>query len=112
MVNRSTMQVSGNITDIHTTERMTNGESVQMHIGVMIVTGITCGILVCILFSFCAERWDFYITKRLSEKETRVIDFMQEDEGSSDMSDLDCGWESGSDGSSSEEGIIRVRDRD
>jgi hypothetical protein len=86
-------------------------DSEEMSIGTMIITGISCGILLCVLFSFCAERWDLCITKKISCNRMFALDYLNENEGSSDHSDPGHGWESSSDDSSSEDSNIRVRHR-
>ena len=88
---------------------ISDDSSEEMSIGAMIITGISCGILLCVLFSFCAERWDLYITKKISGNRMIHLDYLNENEGSSDQSDPDNGWESNSDDSSSEDSNIRVR---
>jgi hypothetical protein len=81
----------------------------EMTIGVMIVIGICCGILACILFTLCSERWDYYITKKMWGGQSADGQFLHDnDERSSDLSDLVNDWESGSDDSSSDESNIRV----
>ena len=87
----------------------TRDQEQEMSMGTMIITGISCGILFCIFFSLCAERFDFFITKKLLGGEEVRRNYLQDDGGSSNFSDLVHGWDSESDDSSSDESNARVR---
>ena len=79
----------------------------EMSLGTMVATGISCGILVCIMFSCFAEKWDYYITTKMSGRVIGQRNHIH-DEGSSDLSDPAYGWESVSGDSSSNDSNIRV----
>ena len=107
-----------NITNITTTDSTlpNNNNQQEMSITAMIATGISCGILVCICFTICSERWDFYMTRKILGRRGRGgrrgrqsnSNYLHNDERSSDLSDLVNDWESGSDDSSGDGGNIRV----
>ena len=100
------MKSSDQLPGINEYEQTSNHE--EMSLGTMIATGISCGILVCVFFTFCSERWDYYITKKIMRRERTVHQFLHNDERSSDLSGHINEWESGSDDSSDDESNIRV----
>lgn len=96
----------------YTTTTIGNSEQPMYHeemsLGGMIATGISCAILVCILFTCCSKQWDFYLTKKMIGLRATPSRFLHHGGRSSEVSDIEDEWASGSDDSSSESSSVWV----
>ena len=85
----------------------------EMSLGAMIATGMSCAIIVCILFTCCSKQWDLYFTEKILSRRTLPNQYLNHDDNrSSDLSDIEDEWASSciDDSSSDDSNIItRVR---
>ena len=85
----------------------------EMTLWNMVVVGVVCGIFACIIFTFCSEQWDYFITRKILGSEgtaaRRRRQYLHNDERSSDLSDLvNEESENGSEDYSDDESSARV----
>mmetsp|Transcript_9823 Transcript_9823/g.11445 ORF Transcript_9823/g.11445 Transcript_9823/m.11445 type:complete len:403 (-) Transcript_9823:99-1307(-) len=79
-------------------ETYANNNVASMSVWLLFVIGLFCGVVSSLIFIFCSKQYDKLIAKRTTSSRNRDLQqFLHDEEGSSDLSDIEDGWESDSD---------------